>query len=59
MKKHIKYITALALTAAVALASPLADIRSAEAKTLTELQNEREQLAAETREAQKKLDEAR
>lgn len=59
MKKHIKYITALALTAAVALVSPLTDIQSVEAKTLTELQNEREQLAAETREAQKKLDEAR
>lgn len=56
MKKSIKYITALALMAAVTLSS-LPDF-SAEAKTLTELQNEREQLAKETEEAQQKLKEA-
>lgn len=57
MKKHIKYITALTVMAAVTLTSlPNVDV---EAKTLTELQNEREELAKETKEAQEKLEEAR
>ena len=57
MKKHIKYITALTVMAAVTLTSlPNVDV---EAKTLTELQNEREELAKETEEAQEKLEEAR
>ncbi len=56
MKKHIKYMTALALMAAVTVTS--LPHTEAEAKTLTELQNEREELAQETTEAKEKLAEA-
>lgn len=56
MKKHIKYIAALAVMASLAVTS-LPHIE-AEAKTLTELQNERDQLSKQTKEAQQKLKEA-
>lgn len=56
MKKHIKYIAALAVMASLAVTS-LSHIE-AEAKTLTELQNERDQLSKQTKEAQQKLKEA-
>lgn len=56
MKKHIKYIAALAVMASLAVTS-LPHIE-AEAKTLTELQNERAQLSKQTKEAQQKLKEA-
>ena len=56
MKKHIKYIAALAVMASLAVTS-LPHIE-AEAKTLTELRNERDQLSKQTKEAQQKLKEA-
>ena len=56
MKKHIKYIAALAVMASLAVTS-LPHIES-EAKTFTELQNERDQLSKQTKEAQQKLKEA-
>ena len=56
MKKHIKYIAALAVMASLAVTS-LPHIED-EAKTLTELQNERDQLSKQTKEAQQKLKEA-
>lgn len=56
MKRHIKYITAFAVMAAVAVTS--LPHFEADAKTLTELQNERNELAKQTQEAQQKLKEA-
>ncbi len=57
MKKHIKYITAFIMMAALTVSAlPNSDV---EAKTLSELQDEREELEKETKEAQQKLDEAR
>lgn len=56
MKKHIKYMTAIALMAAVAVTS--LPHTEAEAKTISELQNEREELAKQTADAQQKLREA-
>lgn len=57
MKKHIKYITAFIMMAAITVSAlPKSDV---EAKTLSELQDEREELEKETKEAQQKLDEAR
>ncbi|MEA4972857.1 MAG: peptidoglycan DD-metalloendopeptidase family protein [Candidatus Metalachnospira sp.] len=57
MKKYFKYITAFVIMAALSI-SALPHI-SAEAKTLSELQNERSQLSKETQSAKDKLAEAR
>lgn len=56
MKKSIKYITALALMAAVTVTSLPNTI--VEAKTINELQKERDELSKKTADAQKKLKEA-
>lgn len=56
MKKHIIYMAAFMTAAAVAVTSVPPMI--AEAKTITQLQNEREELAKQTQDAQAKLKEA-